>query len=162
MNKGEDVELLNAVRTVVRLARIAQQACEEGGLTMPQYRALTSAARGRQRAYELARYAAVSRPAISALTNGMVKSGLMERGGLASDGRGVIFDITRHGMEVLASVDRLLVERFQETLGDAEAALKILDSQALEEALDQQADKDFGPSRRQAPKTLDEESLGPI
>ncbi|MEU6084399.1 MarR family transcriptional regulator [Streptomyces sp. NPDC047108] len=152
MTKGEDAELLSAVRTVIRLARIAQQACEEGGLTMPQYRALTSAASGRQRAYELARYAAVSRPAISALTNGMVKSGLIERSGLASDGRGVIFDITQHGLDVLATVNRLLVERFQETLGSADAALKVLDSEVLAEALEIQADKDFGPARRRAPK----------
>ncbi|MEV4893189.1 MarR family winged helix-turn-helix transcriptional regulator [Nonomuraea sp. NPDC050540] len=147
MDKGMDADLLAAVRTIVRLARIAQQACEEGGLTMPQYRALTSAAAGRQRAYELARYTAVSRPAISALTNGMVRSGLIERGGLASDGRGVVFDVTRHGHEVLDTVNRLLVERFQEVLGDAREVLKVLNSEALEEALERQADKDFGPAK---------------
>ena len=87
----------------------------------------------------------------------MVKSGLIERSGLASDGRGVVFDVTRHGLEMLRVVDRLLVERLEEALGGAGESLKALDCEALEEALDRQADKDFGPHRRQAPKLLRDE-----
>ncbi|GII92470.1 MarR family winged helix-turn-helix transcriptional regulator [Sinosporangium siamense] len=148
MDKYSDTELLNSIRTVIRLARIAQQACEEAGLTMAQYRALTSAVAGRQRAYELAQYTAVSRPAISALTSGMVRDGLIERSGLASDGRGVVFDVTDQGLEMLRNAEHLLIERFEHVLGDATSALEVLDSLALEDALDQQADKDFGVQRR--------------
>lgn len=145
MNTGPDTELLGAIRTVIRMARIAQQVCEAGGLTMPQFRALNSAAGGEQRAYELAEYAAVSRPAISALTNGMVKAGLIERSGTAADGRGVLFSITATGLETLRHVERLLVERFAEVLGDSRAALAALHSAELETALNTQRDKEFGP-----------------
>lgn len=141
--------LLKSIQTIIRLARIAQQVCEEGGLTLAQYRALNSAASGEQRAYELAQYAAVSRPAISALTNGMVKAGLIERSGSAADGRGVIFSATSDGRKILSKVERLLIERFENVLGDAKDALMLLHGDALEAALDTQADKDFGPRRQQ-------------
>ncbi|MEU4802958.1 MarR family transcriptional regulator [Actinosynnema sp. NPDC023587] len=147
MGTSSDTGLLDAIRTVIRLARIAQQVCEDGGLTLAQYRALSSAARGHQRAYELARYAAVTRPAISALTNGMVKSGFIRRSGTAEDGRGVLFSITDHGAEALRRVEALLVRRFTEVLGDAGEALALLDSAELDNAILAQADRDFGPSR---------------
>lgn len=150
MDESPDPELLSAVRVIIRMARIAQQACEEGGLTMAQYRALTSAVRGKKRAYELAQYTAVSRPAISALTTGMVKLGLIERSGHASDGRGVFFAVTSDGEETLHKVEHLLVRRFADVLGDADEALKMLDSEMLDSVLDLQAEKDFGgPHRRQ-------------
>ncbi|WP_051792735.1 MarR family winged helix-turn-helix transcriptional regulator [Amycolatopsis jejuensis] len=146
MTRRADGELLGAVRTIIRLARVAGQVCEEGGLTLAQYRALHSADRGDQRAYELAQYAAVSRPAISALTNGMVKSGLIERVSLAADGRGVLFSITDTGRRTLRSVEDELVARFKKVLGDSTAALAMLNDEALVAAIDIQADKDFGTS----------------
>ncbi|MGW4030058.1 MarR family winged helix-turn-helix transcriptional regulator [Streptomyces sp. NPDC004838] len=147
MEKSPDTELLGSIRAVIRLARIAQQACEEAGLTLAQYRALNSAVSGEQRAYELARYTAVSRPAVSALTNGMVRSGLIERSDTAGDGRGVVFSITDHGVETLRRAEALLVGRIREVLGesgDAVSALSALRVEAIEAALDAQVDKDFG------------------
>ncbi|CCH28414.1 MarR family transcriptional regulator [Actinosynnema sp. NPDC047251] len=146
-DRDSDTRMLDAIRTVIRLARIAQQVCEDGGLTLAQYRALSSAALGHQRAYELARYAAVTRPAISALTSGMVKSGFIRRSGTADDGRGVLFSITDHGREVLDRVEGLLVRRFTDVLGNSGEALTLLHSTELEDAIDAQADREFGPSR---------------
>jgi DNA-binding MarR family transcriptional regulator len=151
MEKNQDTELLGSIRTVIRLARIVQQACEEAGLTLAQYRALNSAVNGERRAYELARYTAVSRPAVSALTNGMVRAGLIERSDTAGDGRGVVFSITRHGVDTLRAAETLLVERIKDVLGttgDALAALGALRVEEIEAALDAQADKDFGPAGR--------------
>lgn len=148
MDKGQDAQVLGSIRAVIRLARIAQQVCEQGGLTLAQYRALSSSAKGDQRAYELAQYAAVSRPAISALTNGMVKANLIERSGTAADGRGVLFSITTEGLDRLRTVEARLVERFREVLGDARDALVPLSSGVLEAALDAQVDKEFGPPGR--------------
>jgi DNA-binding MarR family transcriptional regulator len=128
------------------MARIAQQVCEEVGLTLPQYRSLNSAARGRRRAFELARYSSVSRPAMSALTAGLERMGLFERSAAESDGRGVYFVASERGLEALAEVERLLVERFAEILGPAALALTDLDTVAIEAALDEQLERDFGPS----------------
>ncbi|WP_329014175.1 MarR family winged helix-turn-helix transcriptional regulator [Streptomyces sp. NBC_00690] len=153
MEKSPDAELLGSIRTVIRLARIVQQACEEAGLTLAQYRALNSAVNGEQRAYELARYTAVSRPAVSALTNGMVRAGLIERSDAARDGRGVLFSITQHGVDTLRGAEDLLVERIKDVLGetgDALGAFRALRVDEIEAALDAQADKDFGPAGRRA------------
>ncbi|GLF98516.1 MarR family winged helix-turn-helix transcriptional regulator [Streptomyces yaizuensis] len=148
METSPDTELLDSIRAVIRLARIAQQACEEAGLTLAQYRALNSAVRGGQRAYELARHTSVSRPAISALTSGMVRLGLIERGGSADDGRGVVFSITDQGVETLRRAEGLLVERIRDVLGEsgdgAVRALSALRVDEIEAALDARALRDFG------------------
>lgn len=147
-DEGRDDEdaqrLLAAVRTVIRLSRIAQVACEEVGLGLAQYRALNSARGMGRRAYELAQDTAVSRPAVTQLTNGMVKAGLIAREPTPGDGRGVVFVVTPLGAERLQAADRLLVERFTEVLGDASLALEALETLPLEAALDAQATKDFG------------------
>ena len=143
---ADDAELVDAIRTVIRLARIAQQACEEVGLTLPQYRALNSAVRGRRRSFELAQYSAVSRPAMSALTTGLERLGHFERRTAEADGRGVYFKLTKQGRATLDAAERLLAERFDEVLGDALPSLRALDTEAIEAALDRQADRDFGPS----------------
>jgi len=142
----EAAELLDAVRTVIRLARIAQQACDEVGLTLPQYRALNSIVRGARRPFELARYSAVSRPAMSALTAGLERQGLAERHDDEADGRGVHFVMTSKGQQVFDEVEHLLVERFRQVLGTTEESLRNLDTIVLEAALDQQLDRDFGPA----------------
>lgn len=143
---ADTAELSDAIRAVIRMARIAQQVCEEVGLTLPQYRALNSAARGRRRAFELARYSSVSRPAISSLTTGLERMGLFERSTAESDGRGVYFVASERGLEALHHVERLLVQRFVEILGPAMQSLSELDVAAIETALDQQVERDFGPS----------------
>ncbi|HWM35390.1 MAG TPA: MarR family transcriptional regulator [Pseudolysinimonas sp.] len=140
-------DLLDPIRTVIRLSRIAQQVCEEAGLNLAQYRALHSAVATGRRAYELAQATAVSRPAVTSLTNGMVRAGLIERQATPDDGRGVVFVITALGEERLREAERMLVARFAEVLGDAAPALAALDTDPLLAALDVQADRDFGKRR---------------
>lgn len=140
-------DLLDPIRTVIRLARIAQQVCEEAGLNLAQYRALHSAVGSGQRAMALAQATAVSRPAVTSLTNGMIKAGLIAREASPDDGRGVVFIVTPHGREKLEQAERRLVERFGEVLGDAAPALARLETDALLAALDAQAERDFGRRR---------------
>jgi DNA-binding MarR family transcriptional regulator len=140
-------DLSDSIRTVIRLARIAQQALDEVGLTLPQYRALNTIVRGPQRAFELARYSAVSRPAMSALTTGLEKQGWIERRVASGDARGVTFVATGSGRAQFAAAERLLAERFTAVLGDATAALLALDTAAIEAALDVQAERDFPATR---------------
>jgi DNA-binding MarR family transcriptional regulator len=142
-----DQDLLEPIRTVIRLSRIAQQVCEEAGLNLAQYRALNSAVTSGRRAYQLAQATAVSRPAVTSLTNNMVKAGLIAREVSTEDGRGVVFVITDLGLERLQNAERMLVERFTAVLGDGAAALAALDTGPLLAALDDQADKDFGRRR---------------
>jgi DNA-binding MarR family transcriptional regulator len=142
-----DDQLLDPIRTVIRLSRIAQQVCEEAGLNLAQYRALNSAVEVGQRAYELAQATAVSRPAVTSLTGGMVRAGLIERTASPDDGRGVVFVITPLGLQRLRDAERMLVARFAEVLGDAAPALAALETGALQAALDEQADRDFGRRR---------------
>ncbi|MET0738758.1 MAG: MarR family transcriptional regulator [Acidimicrobiales bacterium] len=136
-------ELSDSIRTVIRLARIAQQALDEVGLTLPQYRALNSIVRGPQRAFELARYSAVSRPAMSSLTTGLERQGWIERQVATDDGRGVTFVATDAGREQFEAAEDLLRERFATVLGDATEALLGLDTATIEDALDRQVERDF-------------------
>lgn len=140
-------DLLEPIRTVIRLSRIAQQVCEEAGLNLAQYRALNSAVASGRRAYQLAQATAVSRPAVTSLTNNMVKAGLIARQVSTEDGRGVVFEITDLGLERLQNAERMLVERFNEVLGAGAPALAALDTVPLLAALDEQAARDFGKPR---------------
>ncbi len=140
-------DLTDPIRTVIRLARIAQQALDELGLTLPQYRALNAIVRGPQRAFELARYSAVSRPAMSALTTGLERQGWAERRTTTDDGRGVAFVATVDGRAQFERAEELLRRRFAEVLGDATGALLALDTDVLEAALDHQVEQDFPGAR---------------
>lgn len=140
-------DLIDPIRAVIRLSRIAQQVCEEVGLNLAQYRALNSAIGAGTRAMALAQATAVSRPAVTSLTNGMIKAGLIAREASPDDGRGVVFVVTPLGREKLETAERRLVERFTEVLGDAAPALARLETAALQAALDEQADRDFGKRR---------------
>lgn len=139
--------LLDAIRIVIRLGRIAQQACEEAGLSMPQYRALNSISHGRQRSYELARFTAVTRPAASALTAGLVRQRLLERSDAETDGRGVTFVVSVEGREAMERAEALLTARFTAVLGPLVAGLAVLAGPELQEALDREADRQFGPTK---------------
>jgi DNA-binding MarR family transcriptional regulator len=138
-----DADLTDSIRTVIRLARIAQQALDEVGLTLPQFRALNAIVRGPLRAMDLARYSAVSRPAMSALTTGLERQGWIERQAATEDGRGVSFVATDSGRERFETAEQLLRGRFADVLGDATDALIALDTETLEAALDQQVERDF-------------------
>lgn len=137
-------ELLDGIRVVIRLARIAQQACEEVGLTLAQYRALHSAEGAGRRAYELAQATAVSRPAVTSLTAGMVRAGLIARETSPTDGRGVVFVVTERGAACLRNAEERLVARFTEVLGEAAESLLRVDVAPLLAALDERADREFG------------------
>jgi DNA-binding MarR family transcriptional regulator len=142
--EDDAADLLAAIRTTIRLARIAQQACEEAGLNLAQYRALASTRGAGRRAFELAKSTGVSRPAVTSLMNGMERSGLIARESADDDGRGVRFMVTALGAERLQHAEMLLIERFTDTLGDARVALEALSTAPLEAELDAQADRDFG------------------
>lgn len=114
----------------------------------PQYRALKFA-RDKRRAYELADYSDVSRPAISALTTGLERAGLLERSHIEADGRAVYFITSKKGKDLFAKA--LLVRRFSEALGTAACAVETLsaaDAELISAALDEAAAVTLGSSDR--------------
>jgi DNA-binding MarR family transcriptional regulator len=146
MKEQRDERLVVAIRTVIRLSRIAQQVCEQMGLTLPQYRALSMSVRIKRRAHEIATYTAVSRPAIAALTAGLERLKLVEREVAESDKRGVYFVASAEGRKAVAEAEREMAIRFADVLGDSVDVLNVLASPAFEKALDNQAEREFGPA----------------
>ena len=101
-------EWIDGVRSLVRLSRVAQWECERTGITLPQYRALLNVSLGTRRASELADFAAVSRPAVTALVNGLVELGLLRRKAVPADGRGVPLVATAKGRRAVGRAERAL------------------------------------------------------
>ncbi|SEE58090.1 MarR family winged helix-turn-helix transcriptional regulator [Jiangella alba] len=144
MNPPPD-PLVAAIRTTIRLARLAQQVCDDGGLTLPQYRGLSILVDDRRRAHEIATYTSTSRPAIASLTSGLERMGLIERTTAETDRRGVYYTATEKGRQVVAEIDATMAAKFTKVLGENTALLHPLASDQIEAALDAQLAHDFGP-----------------
>jgi DNA-binding MarR family transcriptional regulator len=92
-----------AVRTLARLARLLEHACQE--LTLPQYRLLTMVASGDERASQLAGRLALSKPTVTAAVDGLVERGLLARSEVAADRRVVRLTLTPAGRTALATTE---------------------------------------------------------
>ena len=67
------------IRLLARLARVAERACQESGISLPQYRLLVSISNRPQRASELAVQVGVSRPTLTSLVDGLAQGNLLRR-----------------------------------------------------------------------------------
>jgi DNA-binding MarR family transcriptional regulator len=99
------------IRLLARLARVAEQACQATGISLPQYRLLVSVSGQPQRASELAERVGVSRPTLTSLVDGLEQAGLLERAPVPSDRRGIQLVVTDAGCAALARADHALTER---------------------------------------------------
>ena len=146
-------EWIDGVRSLVRLSRVAQWECERTGITLPQYRALLNVSLGTRRASELADFAAVSRPAVTALVNGLVELGLLRRKAVPADGRGVHLVATAKGRRAVARAESAMVTRLTGILGDRpETRAMLRELSGLEGALDEDLVRDV-LGRRTAEKS---------
>jgi len=93
--------LAAAVRCVSVVARYFEREALEAGLSLPQYRLLLFVRRGPQRAAELAAQAAVRRPTLTALVDGLEREGLLVRRAVEGDRRGIRLELTPKGLEML-------------------------------------------------------------
>lgn len=100
-----------ACRAVARLSKQLELALAEVDLTLPQYRALAFLERGDQAPSTLAGLLAVSRPTITALVDGLVARGFVERHPDASDRRRVEHRLTPAGAGALAAADTVAATR---------------------------------------------------
>lgn len=113
----------NPARVLARLARHVEHALAAEELSIPQYRLLAYLSHGDEAASKLADKLAVSRPSITALVDGLVKRGLVERRTCEGDRRRVDHVITKAGRTALAAGDRAanakLAELAERLPGDA-------------------------------------------
>jgi DNA-binding MarR family transcriptional regulator len=132
--------LIDGIRILVRLSRVVQSECEQTGLTLPQYRALLTVSHSSRRASELADFAAVSRPAVTALVNGLVNQGLLLRKPVPGDGRGVHLVATAKGRRAVKRAESRMAERLEEIVGEHARILELLP--VLESGLDEDLVRD--------------------
>ena len=121
--------LPGAVRAVAILSRHFERQCLEIGLSLPQYRLLLFVRRGPQRAAELAAQAAVRRPTLTALVDGLEKEGLLVRRAVEGDRRGIRLELTPKGSEMLERAELHLCDLLERMLkhGEGERVLGGLD-----------------------------------
>jgi DNA-binding MarR family transcriptional regulator len=95
-------------RTVARLARQVEIALATIDLTTAQYRTLTQLGDGAEASSSLAAKLAVSRPTVTAVVEGLVERGLVDRRHSAQDRRRVSVDLTESGRQMLARADAVV------------------------------------------------------
>lgn len=127
-----------------RLAKQVERALAELDLSLAQFRLLANLSEGPSAASALAELLIVSRPSVTALADGLVERGLVERRAEPSDRRSVIHVLTDKGTRVVAeadgAIDRRLASLAEELpLSDRRRAFGGL--LAWEKALDRVRDK---------------------
>jgi long-chain acyl-CoA synthetase len=109
-------------RVAARLARQVEMGLAKVDLSLPQYRILALLDDGAAVASKLADHLAVSRPTVTAVVDGLVARGLVERSHHHQDRRRVGHALTPAGRRLLEMADRSVDARLREIagyLGDA-------------------------------------------
>ena len=107
-------DLVAAARTLATAARGLERAL--GDITLPQYRVLALVASSPERAGRIAEKAAVSRPSLSGLLDGLVARGWVRRVEVDHDRRGVRLEVTASGRRALRHADAAAAARLGEVL----------------------------------------------
>jgi long-chain acyl-CoA synthetase len=138
-----------AARAVARLAKQVEVAIAPLDLSLPQYRVLALLGDGSTASSVLARKLAVSPPTVTAVVDGLVARGLVEREADPEDRRRLTLLLTREGKRVLAAADAAGEARLDEIAGfladPPEALASGLD--AWNRALDRNRDERMGRDR---------------
>lgn len=113
----ESNDSVRAARAVAWLARAWERSLGEVELSLPQYRTLAFLSEGDWAASKLADRMDVSRPSVTALVDGLVTRGLVERRHSETDRRRVLHVITEEGRGALADADRRLGDEVERILG---------------------------------------------
>jgi long-chain acyl-CoA synthetase len=103
-------------RTVARLGRQVEIALAAIDLTTAQYRTLTQLGDGAEASSSLAAKLAVSRPTVTAVVEGLVERGLVDRRHSAEDRRRVSVNLTESGRLTLARADEVVSSKLAEVL----------------------------------------------
>lgn len=121
-NDGEQELIHVAAHAAARLGKVAEVRLEQVDLSLPQYRLLLLLAEGTSVAAALAERLTVTRPSITALTDGLVERGLVERRPDPADRRRVSHALTLDGRAALEKADMALREGLAELSANLSAA----------------------------------------
>jgi long-chain acyl-CoA synthetase len=106
-----DVPMPGVGRIAARLSKMVEVALAQVDLTLPQYRVLAILAEGNEAASGLAERLAVRPPSITAIIDGLVSRGLVDRRHEDSDRRRVSVRLTDDGARMVAEADRAVDEQ---------------------------------------------------
>ena len=101
-------------RALARLARHVEQALDPLDLSLPQYRVLALLGDGSTASSALAGRLAVSPPSVTAVVDGLVARGLVERHADAEDRRRLTLVLTPAGAKLLRAADAAVDARLGE------------------------------------------------
>src|SRR3954447_23967020 len=118
---AQESEVLAAVRALAFGARLIERSLED--MTLPQFRVLSLIASSPERASRVAEKAAVSRPSLTGLLDGLETRGWVRRVEVDGDRRGVGLEVTPEGRAALRAAEQAAearVEHVLEELSDKE------------------------------------------
>ncbi len=121
LRANEGADFRPGIRLLARLARVAELACQQTGISLPQYRLIASITGRPQRASELAAHVGVSRPTLTSLVDGLEAAGYVRRAPVPDDRRGIQLLVTEAGSQALARADEALTRRLRELAGPGAA-----------------------------------------
>ena len=98
-------------------ARVLERSLDD--MTLPQFRVLVLIATSPERANRLAERAAVSRPSLTGLLDGLEARGWVQRVHVDGDRRGVSLEVTREGATALKQAERAMTRELDEVLRSA-------------------------------------------
>jgi DNA-binding MarR family transcriptional regulator len=110
-------ELSAAVRALAMGARVLERAL--GDMTLPQFRVMALIASSPERANRLAERAAVSRPSLTGLLDGLEGRGWVKRVDVEGDRRGVSLEVTREGAAALKHAEQAMTRELEDVLRSA-------------------------------------------
>ena len=114
-----DPELVRAARALALSARALERAAGECELTLAQYRVLALISAGDERSSLLAERLAVAKPTITAVVDGLVERGLLERTSVQGDRRSIRLTLTKGGTQALRVIERTMAEVLDRIFGHA-------------------------------------------
>ena len=123
-------DLAAAARAVAFTSRRLERCL--GEMTLPQFRVLTLVASSPERANRIAEMAAVSRPSLTGLLDGLEARGWVRRVDVVGDRRGVLLEVTTAGTQALANADAAMSTALGELLdaGSPEERARVEDGLA--------------------------------
>lgn len=107
-------ELISAIYALARAERLLTATLED--MTLPQLRVLRLISTSPERASAIAEKAAVTRPALTGVLDGLERRGWVRRTDVTGDRRGVHLEATSEGLAALGVEERVLCDRLDEVL----------------------------------------------
>jgi DNA-binding MarR family transcriptional regulator len=119
MSADDRDELAASARAVAFTVRWLERSL--GEMTLPQFRVLSLVASSPERANRIAERAAVSRPSLTGILDGLEARGWVRRVDVVGDRRGVLLEVTKAGTRALAQAEEAMTTALDGVLDTATA-----------------------------------------